>query len=165
MFLVRWPSGKASVCKTDIRGFDSRPHLFLQNRNRRKAVFVLGKSGVEETQTALRFVGNRSPQRCFCLRLRAQGKNREGGPGRNFRQEIYVGRFTTPRTPVSRQNTLFPHLKFIHIHYPFPSSIRKRFFRFVCHAFAQFISLFPCSRGSTIRSRRICYKITKPHVI
>ncbi len=26
---MRWPSGKASVCKTDIRGFDSRPHLFF----------------------------------------------------------------------------------------------------------------------------------------
>ena len=28
MFTVRWPSGKAWVCKTHIRGFDSRPHLF-----------------------------------------------------------------------------------------------------------------------------------------
>ncbi len=25
--MVRWPSGKAAVCKTAIRGFDSRPHL------------------------------------------------------------------------------------------------------------------------------------------
>lgn len=31
--MVRWPSGKASVCKTDIRGFDSRPHLiFLKQK-------------------------------------------------------------------------------------------------------------------------------------
>ena len=25
--MVRWPSGKARVCKTLIRGFDSHPHL------------------------------------------------------------------------------------------------------------------------------------------
>ncbi len=31
--MVRWPSGKASVCKTDIRGFDSRPHLFFLPKN------------------------------------------------------------------------------------------------------------------------------------
>ena len=30
--MVRWPSGKARVCKTLIRGFDSHPHLiFLPN--------------------------------------------------------------------------------------------------------------------------------------
>lgn len=27
--MVLWPSGKAAVCKTAIRGFDSRQHLFL----------------------------------------------------------------------------------------------------------------------------------------
>ena len=34
--MVRWPSGKASVCKTDIRGFDSRPHLFFYLFRRQK---------------------------------------------------------------------------------------------------------------------------------
>ena len=27
--LMRWRNGNASVCKTDMRGFDSRPHLRL----------------------------------------------------------------------------------------------------------------------------------------
>ena len=27
MCTMRWRSGNASVCKTDMRGFDSRPHL------------------------------------------------------------------------------------------------------------------------------------------
>ena len=27
--MVRWPSGKARVCKTLIRGFDSHPHLIF----------------------------------------------------------------------------------------------------------------------------------------
>ncbi len=59
MFMVRWPSGKASVCKTDIRGFDSRPHLIFWNRNRRKAVFVSEHRAMVATQTALRCAGKR----------------------------------------------------------------------------------------------------------
>ena len=39
---VRWPSGKARVCKTLIRGFDSHPHLFFLPK---KAYFVVARLG------------------------------------------------------------------------------------------------------------------------
>ncbi len=43
------------------------------------------------TQTALRCVGMRSPQRCMSFAA-GKGEYREGRPEQNFRQEIYVGR-------------------------------------------------------------------------
>ena len=55
--------------------------------------FFVSKERAGATQTALRCVGIRSPQRCFCL-SEAKGKNREGRPAQNSRQRIYAGRFS-----------------------------------------------------------------------
>ena len=44
MYMVRWPSGKARVCKTLIRGFDSHPHLFFKIETA-KSGFYFGKMG------------------------------------------------------------------------------------------------------------------------
>ena len=41
VLMVRWPSGKARVCKTLIRGFDSHPHLIFLPK---KAYFVVALS-------------------------------------------------------------------------------------------------------------------------
>ena len=48
----------------------------------------------ESTPTAWCHVGIRSPQRCTSFAV-GKGEYREGGPGQNFRQEIYAGRIHT----------------------------------------------------------------------
>ena len=42
VLMVRWPSGKARVCKTLIRGFDSHPHLFFCLKNSQPRTLLQG---------------------------------------------------------------------------------------------------------------------------
>lgn len=50
---MRWPSGKASVCKTDIRGFDSRPHLFYENKPPQGGFYFIPKSSQKSYNTSM----------------------------------------------------------------------------------------------------------------
>ena len=97
--MVRWPSGKARVCKTLIRGFDSHPHLFLQNRNRQKR-FLFCKNGARNNTN--------------CLVLRRESKGADISEFERKRKARMASRGRERRTSVRRLVAdLHPHLFFL----------------------------------------------------
>ncbi len=98
---------KASVLKTDVGA--TLPRVRIPPLPKKFSPFM-GLNFLEGgvTPTAWCHVGIRSPQRCMSFAA-GKGEYREGGPGQNFRQEIYAEQ--NPLTFVSQNASPHRHIR------------------------------------------------------